>query len=94
MEVHAREAESGRNERARLLPVGPEGLSVLVELGVVAAGTPAAEHLLHRRDVDAQEIAERLQVRGQRDDGADVQVSGGPAVQAFPDARSEGIIDG
>jgi hypothetical protein len=35
-----------------------------------------------------------LKVGSQRHDHADVQIAGGPAVQALADARSERVIDG
>src|SRR5712692_8392558 len=94
MKVYAGEAERGRDQRARLPSVGPEGLAVLVELGVEAARAPAIEHLLHRCDIHSEKIGEGLEVRGERDDDTDIQVAVGPAVQSFPDAGRERIIDG
>src|SRR5262249_2870692 len=73
VEVDAGEAESWRNDGAGLLPIGPEALAVLVELGVEAARAPAGDDLLDRRDVHTEQIAERFEVRGERDDDADVQ---------------------
>jgi hypothetical protein len=92
-EVHAGEAERRRNERARLLSVRAEGLAILVEDRVVAARSPAREHLLHGGLVDPEEVGERLEIGGERDDGADVQVAVGPAVQALADAGGERVVD-
>jgi hypothetical protein len=70
-----------------------QGFAVLVEDGVVASRSPAREHLLHGGLVDPEKVGERLEVGGERDDGADVQVAVGPAVQALADTRGERVID-
>jgi hypothetical protein len=41
-----------------------------------------------------EEVRHRLEVRGQRHDGADVQVLGGPAVEPAADAGGERVVDG
>src|SRR5262252_6818941 len=93
MEVDAGEAEGGRNEGACLLPIGPEGLAVLVELRVESAWPPGGERFLHGLDVDSKKIGKWLEVGSERNDGADIQVPIRPTVQAFPDARSERVVD-
>src|SRR6185295_12246774 len=93
VEVYARQAERRRNQRARLPAVGPEGLAVLVQDGVEAPGTPAREHFLDGRLVDAEKIGEGLEVWSEREDDADVEVAIGPAIQALADARRKGIVD-
>src|SRR6188472_2185863 len=52
-EVHSGEPERGRNEGSRGLAVRLHRLSVLVELRVVEAGAPAAQHRPDGRFVDA-----------------------------------------
>src|SRR6266508_3896387 len=54
----------------------------------------AGENLLHGFDVDAEEIGERLEVRRERHDRADVQIAVGPAVQPLADAWRERVVDG
>ena len=85
-EVHAGQAERRRDQRSRLLAVGAKGLAILVQKRVVAARSPAGEHLLHGFDVDAKEIGERLEVRRQRHDRADIQIAVGPAVEPLANA--------
>ena len=88
-EVHAGQSERGRDQRSRLLPVGAKGLAILVQLRVVAAWPPAGEHLLHGLDIDTEEVSERLEVRCQRNDRADVQIAVGPAVEPLTNSRRE-----
>jgi hypothetical protein len=94
MQIDSREAEGGRDERSRLPTVGAEGFSVLVQLGVEASRPPAGEHGLDRGNVDLEEIGDRLQVRRQSDDRADVEIAIRPPVEAMTDPRREGVIHG
>ena len=71
-QVHTGQAERGRDERSRLLSVGVKGLAVFVQFRVVATGPSAGENLLYGVDIDAKEVSERLEVRCQRHDSADV----------------------
>src|SRR6185503_12086449 len=92
VQVHPRQSECGRNQRARLPAIGPEGLAVLVQDGVKTPGPPAREHFLDGRLVDAEKIGEGLEVWSERQDEADVEVAIGPAVQALADAGRERVI--
>ena len=93
-QIYARQAEGGRDERSRLLPVGAKGLAVFVQLRVVATWPPTGEHLLHGLDIDTEEVGERLKVRCQRYDRADVQIAVGPTVEPLTDTRRERVVDG
>ena len=42
---------------------------------------------------DAEEIGERLEVWGEREDETDIEIAVGPAVQALADAGRKGIVD-
>ena len=92
MQVHPRETERGRNQCARTPAVRREGFAVLVEPRVVAARTPTGQHFPDGGLVDAEKIGERLEVRRERDDDADVQVAVGPAIEPLADARRERIV--
>ncbi|TMH58338.1 MAG: hypothetical protein E6H62_01385 [Betaproteobacteria bacterium] len=94
MEVHACEAERGRNQGARLPAVRTQGLAVLVELGVEAPGAPAVQHRLYRGHIDSQQVGDRGEVGSERNDESDVQVAVGPAVEAPADPGREGVVDG
>src|SRR4029077_12401282 len=71
-----------------------KGLAILVQLGVVATWSPAGENLLHRCDVDAEQIGERFEVRRQSYDRADVEIAVGPAVEPLANAGRKRIVDG
>ncbi len=43
---------------------------------------------------DGEEISEWLEIRGKRDNGANIQIAVGPAIKPFSDAGREGVIDG
>ena len=88
-EVHAGEAERGRDERPCLLSVGAKGLAILVEFGVVAARSPARENLFYGLDINAEEVGERLEIWCQRHDRADVQIAVGPTVEPLTNAGRE-----
>ena len=91
--VDAGEPERRRDQRRRRLSVGPECLAVEEEHRVELARPPAGEDLVDRRLVDAEDVGERLLVRRQPDDRADVQVAVRPAVEAATDAGGEGVVD-
>src|SRR6266705_3628259 len=94
VEVHAGEAERGRNQRARLPAVRTEGFAVLVELGVEAPGAPAVQYRLYRSLIDLQQLGDRGEVGSERNDESDVQVAVGPAVEALADSGRKGVVDG
>ena len=94
MEIDTRETEGGRNQRAGLFPVGPEGLPVLVELRIEPARPPGAERVFHRCRVNAEQIREGFQIWRQRHDGADIEVPIGPGIEALPDTWRKRIVDG
>src|SRR5215468_5137351 len=93
MVVDAGKTEGRGIEGGGGLAVGPECLAVQVQLGIEFPRSPAGENLLHRRLVDLERVDERAQVRRRGNDGADVQIAVGPAVQAVTDAGREGVID-
>src|SRR5882724_3410128 len=94
MQIHAGEAESGRDQRPGLLAVGTKGFAVFVQFRIEAAGPPAGENLFHGRDVNPQEVGERLEVGRKRHDRADVEIAVSPAVKSLADSRSERAVDG
>ena len=93
MEIDPVETERGGDERRRRLSVGPEPFSVEEELCVELARAPGPEHLVDGCLVDFQQVGNRLLVRRQADDRADVEVAVGPAVAAPADPGGEGIVD-
>ena len=92
MLIDPRQAERRRNQRGGGLAVGTERLAVECELGVELARPPACEHLANGRLVDPQQVDVGLQGRGQRHDGADVQIAVGPPVEPAADAGREGVV--
>ena len=94
MVVYAGKTEGRRVESRGRLAIRPESLAVQVQRGVELARSPAGENLLHRCLVDFEHPDERAQVGRRGDDGADVQIAIGPAVEAAPDAGHERIVDG
>jgi hypothetical protein len=56
------------------------------------SGTPAVQHGPHGRLVHPQEISVRLQVGGQRHDGADIQIAIRPSVEPMTNTLSKGIV--
>src|SRR6185437_15993292 len=94
MEVHPGKSECRRNEYGRVASVGPKRLAVQYQLGVKVSGTPAVQDLDDGRDIDSEQIGDRRQIRGEGDDGSDVQIPIGPSVEAMPDAGCKGVIDG
>jgi hypothetical protein len=94
VEVHAEEAEGGRDERRRRLSVGTKSLSVQEDLCVELAGSPAVQDLPERRVVDAEKRRDHGEVGRERDDRPDVQVAVRPAVAPASDPGSEGVVHG
>ena len=94
VQVDAGKPERGRYERRCRLAVRPKRLAIHEELGVELARAPARGDLAHGCLVHLQQIGQRLLVRGEGDDRADVEITIGPAVEATPDSRSEGVVDG
>src|SRR5215831_18423960 len=93
MVVDAGKTEGRGIEGGGGLAVGPERLAVQVQLSIEFPRSPAGENLLHRRLIDLERIDEGAQVRRRGDDGADVQIAVGPAVQAAADAGRKGVVD-
>ena len=91
--IDAGQAERRRDQRSSLLAVGAKGLSILIEECVVSPRPPTGENLLHGCDIDAEQVGERLQVRRQRHDRADIEVAVGPTVKPLADAGRERVID-
>jgi hypothetical protein len=55
-------------------------------------GTPTVQHRPHGRLIHPQEISVRLQVAGQRHDGANIQVPIRPSVEPVTNTRCKGIV--
>jgi hypothetical protein len=49
---------------------------------------------VHRGHVDAQQVGNRFEVGRQPDDGADVEIAVGPAIQPMPNTGGKGVVDG
>src|SRR5438445_12509596 len=94
VQVDPREAKGRRKKGGGRLPVRTERLSIHVQLGVVLTGSPAGEHLAYGGLVHAEQVRDRLQVRRQRNDRADVEIAVGPAIAPLTDAFGEAVIDG
>ena len=94
VEVEARQAERGRDQRGARLPVGPERLAVEDQLGVELPRAPALQHVTDLGILEVQQAGERAQVRRQRDDRADVEVAVGPAVPPATDPRGQRVVHG
>ena len=89
VEVHAGQPERGRDQRtAAVLPSGRKPLPSRNSSASNLPGPQRGEHLLDRRLVDLQQVGERLHVRRQRHDRADVEVAVRPAVEALSDPRA------
>ena len=73
-------------------PIRLRSFPIQDELGVEFAGSPTVEYRSHRRIVDSEKIRERLEVRSQGDNTADIQIPVGPAIQAMANARGKGVI--
>src|SRR5262249_58569891 len=94
VQIHAGQAKGWWNECTSLLAVGTQSFAVFVQFCIEAAGTPSGENLLHGLSIDAEEIGKRLEIRCQRHDRADVQITVGPAIKPMTDARRERVVDG
>ena len=94
MVVHTGQAEGGGIEGCRGLAVRPERLAVEIELGIELARPPGLQRPLDLGFRDLKHVGEGGQVRGRRDDRADVEVAIGPAIEAVADARGVGVVDG
>src|SRR5439155_20462256 len=55
-------------------------------------GPPGVEHGPHGRIVNAEQIADDAQVRGERDDRPDVEVTVRPSVEPAADTRRQRIV--
>src|SRR5437588_5527844 len=94
--------EGIRNQGGRVAPARAERLAVHEQLGIESARPPAHQNLLYGRYVDlpaggqafVQQVDHWLQVGRESDDGADVEVLVGPAVETMADARGERVVDG
>ncbi len=92
VQVDARQTERRGQDRRAALPVGPERLAVLVQLGVVLPGAPAPEDLAHVVLGDAEGLRDRLDGRRERHDGAHVEVPVRPPIQPPPDPLRERVV--
>ena len=72
VQVHTRQPKSRWNQCACLPAIGPHCFAIFVDLCVEPTGSPAAEDLLQSRFIDAKKIGERLQVRSERNDRANI----------------------
>src|SRR5262249_43703154 len=87
MQVDACQPECGRYQGASLLAIGSKGFPILVHHSVEAPRPPAGERLLERDGMGAQRIRERLEIRRQRHNRADVEIAVCPSVETLTDAR-------
>ena len=94
VEVYACEAERRGNQRGSRLSVRTEGLAVQDQFRIELAGTPTIQHGPNGSLVNTEQFGERGYIRRRRDDGADVEITVGPAIQPRTDTRSERVIDG
>jgi hypothetical protein len=91
--VDAREPERRRQQRRGRTSVGTECLTVEEELGIELPWAPTAEHSTHGGLIGFQQVGYGREIWGERDDGADVEVAIGPAIEPPADARRHGIVD-
>jgi hypothetical protein len=92
VQVDTCEPERRRDQRRGRAAVGTEPLAVQEELRVELPWPPSCQDLLHGLLVHAEQAGYGRQIRGERYDRADVQVTVGPAVQALADAGGKGIV--
>ena len=92
--THTLQPEERRDERGGGPAVGTRCFAVEVQESIELAATPASKHAAHDLVRNAERVAEERQVRGHRDDGADVELAARPAVAATTDAGGEAVIDG
>jgi hypothetical protein len=92
VQVHARQPERRRDERRCRAPIWLKCLAVENELGVELPRSPAAKDAPHRRGVHAQQLRERRQPWGERDDRSNVQIAVGPSIQPSSDPGRNRII--
>jgi hypothetical protein len=81
----------------RVAPLFPlSGRSALPSRNSAASnfpGPPGVQHGPHGRVVDAEQLGDDAQVRGERDDRADVEVAVRPSVEPAADAGRQRIVD-
>jgi hypothetical protein len=87
VEILAGEAKGRGKHRGRRASIRLECLPVLVELRIVFAGSPGADHAAHVVFGNPQRVGDRADGRSERDDFTDVQIAIGPAVEPLADAR-------
>src|SRR6185369_16867384 len=87
MKIDAGESERGRDQGRRRLAIRTKSFAVEKQFSVKLSRSPTLQDCSHRRFIDAQQSRNRLKIRTQRHDRADVQIAGGPAVETPSDAR-------
>src|SRR5690349_14855178 len=93
MKIDAGKSERGRNQRRCRLTIRTKSFAVEKQFSVELSGAPALQHCAHRRFIHAQQTRNRLKVRTQRNDCADVEIAGRPTVETPANARRERIVD-
>src|SRR5207248_11382925 len=83
MQVNAGKTESRGKHRRAGLAIGPESLSILIQLGVVLAGAPTVEHFFDGGAVDAEELLVEREIRRECHDRPDVEIAVRPAVETI-----------
>src|ERR1044071_1189208 len=92
MKVDAHEAEGRWDECRRRLAVGPESLTVEEQLRIELSWSPTLQDCSHSRLVHAQQIRDRLEVRTQRRNRANVEVAIDPSVETTADAGRKRVV--
>ena len=87
------QAVCGRQERRRRFSIRPERFPIQEHLRIELSGPPARQHRLERRLVDTEEGGYDPEIGSERDDGADIQIAIGPAIQPAADSGGERVID-
>src|SRR5436190_4362721 len=94
MQIHTREAKSGRQKSGGGFAVRPEGFAVENQFSVEFSRAPRLEDSSDGVFVHAESISQCGHVGRKIDDGADVKIAIGPSIQPIADARHEGIVHG
>ena len=93
-EIHAGEAERGRDERSRLRPVGTKRLAVFVKFGVIAPLPQLARTFFTVSTSTPRRSGERFEIWGERHNRADVQIAVRQTIESLADAEGERVVNG
>src|SRR5262249_35786460 len=93
VQIHAGKTERRWQQGSRRLPVRTNRFAVEAQLAVEFPWSPTVEPLARCRIIYAQQVGKWPQIGQERDDGADIQIAGGPAIQPMADPGRHGIVD-